>query len=76
MLMKQEILLKRGIPVEHKRLRESRRTALPRGSSLGSMVMGLVSGLHLPNHSDSVLPDTAGIAQLRWIPARRILGGW
>ena len=30
--MKQEILLERGIPVEHKRLRESRRTALPRGS--------------------------------------------
>ena len=50
---KQEILLGRGALVESSRVRETRRTALPRGSVLGFMVMGLVSGLSLANHSDS-----------------------
>ena len=44
---KQEILLGRGALVESSRVRETRRTALPRGSVLGFMVMGLVSGLSL-----------------------------
>ena len=42
--------------MESSRVREPRRTALPRGSWLavsGFMVMGLVSGLSLANHSDS-----------------------
>ena len=40
------------------------------------MVMGLVSALSLANHPDSrVLPGGASIAQPRWMPARRILGG-
>ena len=52
-LTKQEILLGKGTRVESSRVREPRRTALPRGSVLGFMVMGLVSGLYLANRSDS-----------------------
>ena len=51
MLTKQEILLGKGIRVESSRVREPRRTAL-RGSQ-SFMVMRLVSGLSLANHSDS-----------------------
>ena len=50
-LTKQEILLGKGTWVESSRVREPRKTALPHG--LGFMVMGLVSGLSLANHSDS-----------------------
>ena len=50
-LTKQEILLGKGTWVESSRVREPRRTALPHGSVF--MVMGLVSGLSLANHSDS-----------------------
>ena len=39
------------------------------------MVMGLVSGLSLANHSDSVLSGGAHLVQPRWMPERRILGG-
>ena len=54
MLIKQEILLGKGTRVESRRVREPRRTALPRGSqSLRFMVMGLVSGWSLANHSNS-----------------------
>ena len=49
MLTKQEILLGKGTRVESSRVREPRRTALP----CGFMVMGLISGLSLANHSDS-----------------------
>ena len=49
MLTMQEILLGKGTWVERGRLREPRRIALPQGF----MVMGLVSGLSLANHSDS-----------------------
>ena len=60
--------------MESSRVREPRRTALPRGS--GFMVIGLVSGLSLANHSDSrVLPGGARLVQPRWLPERRILGG-
>ena len=52
-LTKQEILLGKGTWVESRRVREPRRTALPHGSQLGFMVMGLVSRLSLANHSDS-----------------------
>ena len=51
MLIKQEILLRKGTQVESSRVREPRRTDLPHGS--GFMVMGLVSGLSLANYSDS-----------------------
>ena len=54
MLTKQETLLGRGAQVESSRVREPRRTALPRGSqSWDFMVMGLVSRSSLANHSDS-----------------------
>ena len=53
-LTKQEILLGKGTRVESSRVREPRRTALPRGlQSQGFMVMGLVSGSSLANHSNS-----------------------
>ena len=51
MLTKQEILLGKGTQVESSRVREYRRTAPPHGS--GFMVMGLVSGWSLANHSNS-----------------------
>ena len=41
----------------------------------GFMVVGLVSGCFLANHSNSVFPGGARIAQPRWMPVRRILGG-
>ena len=56
MLTKQETLLEEGTWVESSRVRESKRTALSRATWLavsGFMVMGLVSGLFLANHSDS-----------------------
>ena len=52
-LTKQEILLGKGTWVGSSRVREPRRTALPQLTTSGFMVMGLVSGLSLANHSDS-----------------------
>ena len=44
--------------------------------SLGFMMMGLVSGLSLANHSDSrVLPGGTRLVQPKRMPERRILGG-
>ena len=67
MLTKQEVLLGKGPRVENRSVREPRRTAF--------MVMGLVSGLSLANHSDSVSFLGARLVQPRWMPERRILGG-
>ena len=53
MLIKQKILSGKGTRVESSRVREPRRTALLLGKVSGFMVMGLVSGLSLANHSDS-----------------------
>ena len=50
---KQEILLGKGTWVESRMVREPRRTALSHLAVLGFMVMGVVSGLFLANHSDS-----------------------
>ena len=52
-LTKQEILLGQGTRVESSRVREPRRTAVLCGSVSGFMVMGLVSGWSLANHSNS-----------------------
>ena len=42
----------------------------------GFMVMGFVSGLSLASHSDSESFLVAhALAQPRWVPERRILGG-
>ena len=54
MLTKQEILLGKGARVESRRVREPRRTRSATWLTVsGFMVMGLVSGLSLTNHSDS-----------------------
>ena len=52
-LTKQEILLGKDTQVESSRVREPRRTAVTWLAVSGFMVMGLVSGLSLANHSDS-----------------------
>ena len=53
-LTKQEILLGKSTLAESSRVREPRRTALQNWVAvLGFMVMELVSGLSLANHSDS-----------------------
>jgi len=54
-LTKQEILLEKSTQVESSRVREPRRTALPAAwlAVSGFMVMGLVSGWSLANHSNS-----------------------
>ena len=44
--------------------------------SSGFTVRGLVSRLSLANHSDSESFLVCSIAQPRWIPAKRTLGGW
>ena len=41
----------------------------------GFMLMGLVSGWSLTNHSNSVFRGGARIAQPRWMLVRGILGG-
>ena len=74
MLIKQEILLGKGTRVESssKGTQENSSTVwLP---VLGFMVMGLVSGWSLANHSNSVIPGGARIAQTRWMLAKGILG--
>ena len=76
-LRKQEILLRKGTQVESCRVREPRRTALWPAVS-GFMVMELVSGLSLANHSDSesfLAVHGARLVQPRWMPERSILGG-
>ena len=76
MLTKHEILLGKGTQVESSRVREPRRTALPRVSkSWVSMVMGLASGLSLANHSDSEDFLSPFLVQPKCMPERRILGG-
>ena len=78
MLTKQEILLGKGTQVESNRVREPRRTALSGSvgwlSVSGFMVMGLVSGLSLANHSNSEAFLVASMAKPRWMLARGILG--
>ena len=70
MLTKQEILLGKGTWVESSRVSPATWLTVS-----GFMVMGLVSGLSLADHSDSVLPGGAHLVQPRWMPERRILGG-
>ena len=67
---KQQTLLGRHSRAESSRMREPRRTVLPFAellwfTVLGFMVVGLVSRSSLANHSDSVLPGGARIAQPR-----------
>ena len=76
MLTKQETLLERGGQAESRSVRNWRELLCTWLTVSGFMVMGLVSGLSLTNHSDSrVLPGGTCIVQPRWMPTRRILGG-
>ena len=52
-LTKQEILLGKSTQVESNRVREPRRTVLPSDLQSGFMVIRLVSGWSLANHSNS-----------------------
>ena len=75
MLTKQEILLGKGTRLESSRVREPRRTALPWLAVSGFMVMGLVSGWSLANHSNSDFFLVAHtLPQPRWMLVRGILG--
>ena len=65
MLTKQETLLGKGAQETH---------SAAWLTVSGFMVMGLVSGWSLANHSNSVFPGGARIAQPRWMLARGILG--
>ena len=69
------IYWKRGALAESKRVREPRRTVLPRGTVSGFAVMVMVAGLSLASHSDSGF-FRGEQHQSGWILARRILGGW
>ena len=75
-LTKQETLLGKGAWVESRRVREPRRTALPRG--LQSWFYGdWISFCAVFSWSFwlRVLPGGAHLVQPRWMPERRILGG-
>ena len=75
MLAKQEILLGRGTQVENSRIREPRRTALPRGS-LGFYGDGISFWVVFSqSFSLRVLPGGTCLVQPIWMPARRILEG-
>ena len=76
LLTKQEILLGKGTQVESSRVRELRRTALPRGSQ-SPVLWWWVSFRVVFSQSFwlRVLPGGACLVQPRWMPERRILGG-
>ena len=75
-LTEQEVLLGRSAWVESRRVREPRRTALPCGSDLRFYGDGISFWVA----SDQsfwlrAFPGGAHVAQPRWMPVRRILGG-
>ena len=77
-LTKQEMLLVRGAKAESKSVRGTQEDCSAMGLTVSSfMVMQVVSGLSLANHSDSrsFLAAHAFLSP-KWIPMRRILGGW
>ena len=75
-LTKQEILLGKGTRVESSRVRETRRTALPRGSQ-SPVLWWWISFRVVLSQSFwcRVLPGGACLVQPRWMPERRVLGG-
>ena len=76
MLTKQEVLLGKGTRVESSRVREPRRTALPRG--LQSVFYGDGISFRVVFSQSfwlRVLPGGALLVQPRWIFQKRILGG-
>ena len=74
MLIKQEILLGKGTRVESSSKGTQENSSAAWLPVLGFLVMGLVSGWSLANHSNSVIPGGARIAQTRWMLAKGILG--
>ena len=68
-LTKQDILLGKGTQVESRRTQKNSSATWLTVS--GFMMMGLVSWLSLAHHSNS---ESFLVMQLRWMPARRILG--
>ena len=77
MLTKQEILLGKGTRVESSRKGTQENCSAAWLAVSGFMVMGLVFEWSLANHSNSVFPGGAHIAQPRWMLVRGILGsGW
>ena len=73
---KQEILLGKGPPGGEQECKGTQENCSATWLAVsGFMVMGLVSGLSLASHSDSVIPGGARLVQPRWMPDRRILGG-
>ena len=73
MLIEQEILLGKDTQVESRRVREPRRTPLPRG--LQSHGDGISFwAVFSQSFCLRVLPDGARLVQPRWMPERRILG--
>ncbi|CAI9161699.1 unnamed protein product [Rangifer tarandus platyrhynchus] len=67
-LANQEILLGTGTRAESRR--DPGELLCHVAHSLGFYGDGVVSGLSLANHSDSVLPGGACLVQPRWIPVR------
>ena len=77
MLTRQETLLGRGPGGEQQSEGNQESCSAVWLAVSGFMVMGFVSRLSPANHSDSGSFLVArAAAQPRWIPARRILGGW
>ena len=76
MLTKRETLSGRGTQAESRRVREPGRTAPPRGSVSGFMVMGLVSCCLWSIVLTQSPSWWCTRPSAKMMPARRILGGW
>ena len=75
-LTKQEILLGKRLLGRGQQVKGTQESSSVTWLAVsGVMVMGLVSGLSVANHSDSDLPGGACLVQPRWMPERRMLGG-
>ena len=74
MLIKQEIIVKGHLGGEQEGKGTQEDCSAMWLAVSGFMVMGVVSGLSLANHSDSECFLVACLVQPRWMPERRILG--
>ena len=73
MLTKEEILLGKGTGWRAVGKGTQENCSAAWLAVLGFMVMGLVSGWSLANHSDT---EPFLVVQPRWLPARILGGGW
>ena len=77
MLIKQDTLLERPLGREQQGKGTQEDCSAMWLAVSGFMLMGLVSGWSLVNHSNSVFPGGAHIVQPRWMLVGGILGsGW